>query len=122
MPAPREITAARRLDRLLLGLPRRALSALAGRSLRWQRPAHIHVIVRALGYAPLTTQLYVEDSSERVDTDSSERVDTDSSERIDADPANIVRRPRASLRVRPTRAEAGEGLEVRFDFAIDRRA
>jgi catechol 1,2-dioxygenase len=107
MPALREMTAARRLDRLLLGLPRRALSALAGRSLRWQRPALVHVIVRALGYAPLTTQLYV---------------DGDSSERLEADPANAVRRPRASLRVRPARTEGREGLEVRFDFSIDRRA
>ncbi len=120
-PPAVELRRAKALDRLLLGLPRRALAWTSGHAVRWERPAHVHVIVRALGYAPLTTQLYVDGSDERVE----------------GDVANVLRPPRAALRVElaPSRI-AGRGdveasrraratrpvHQIDFDFTLDRRA
>lgn len=74
-----------------------ALLAAAG----WHpwRPAHVHVKVSAPGRAPVTTQLYFT-GGEWLDDD-------------------VARAVKPELVLHPAPAAAGEGEEVRHDFALD---
>jgi catechol 1,2-dioxygenase len=64
------------------------------------RPAHLHFIISAPGYRSLTTALYFEDDP-YVDSDAVFGVKSD-------------------LVVRPKSRERAEGLEVRYDFGLER--
>ncbi len=106
LPPPLSMRVVSRMDRALFGLPHKAIERLAGEPMRFERPAHIHVIVRALGYRPLTTQLYFAHAEERAPND----------------PANVVRRWREVLELEPAPADGEQSRVASFDFAIDRRA
>ncbi len=63
------------------------------------RPAHLHFIISAPGYRPLTTALYFE-GDPYVDSDA-------------------VFGVKSELVVRPRRRDDAEGLEVRYDFGLE---
>ncbi len=94
-----------RVDSLLFGLPHTALSALSGEPVTFVRPSHLHVIVRARGYRPLTTQIYFGHAEDAAAEDA----------------ANAIRPRREALEVDAEPGHDGGPREVRFDFAIDRR-